>query len=175
MTNHDIYEQFVQAFARHEPGLRAFVRSLLPDIDHTDEVMQETSLVLWRKYAEFDPTTNFLNWACTVARFEVLKFRRRLVRDRHVFQIELLTQLAEDSLAEAEQLESQRRALHQCIEKLPTRQRTLVRAAYAHGTTIKDVASQMGQSATSLYKALNRIRRQLLQCIDSSPGQEGSS
>ena len=53
------YEEFVRIFTRHEPRLRAFVRSLLPTWDDVDEVMQETSLVLWRKWNDFDPESDF--------------------------------------------------------------------------------------------------------------------
>lgn len=168
----DLYEQFVRLFIQHEVGLRAFVHSLLPESTYTDEVIQETSLVLWRKFSGFDIDSSFLNWACTVARFEVLKCRRQIARDRHVFNAELLTLLAEESLAEAERLESERLALKTCLQKLAPRQRELIRAAYSQGVSIKEAASQLGQSATSLYKALNRIRKQLLACVESSIARE---
>src|SRR6056297_854003 len=66
----DRYEQFVSLFTRHEPGLRAFVRSLVFSWDDANEIMQNTGLVLWRKFDTFDPETDFMRWACVVARFE---------------------------------------------------------------------------------------------------------
>ena len=77
-----LYEQFVQLFARHEPGLRSFLRSLLPTWEDVDEVMQQTCLVLWQKFGDFELGTDFGRWACTAARFEVLKYRRKMARDR---------------------------------------------------------------------------------------------
>ena len=79
------YERFVTTFTRNEPAIRAFLRSLLPSWEDAVEVMQNTSLVLWRKFDTFDPNTDFLKWAFVVARFEALKYRRSMARDRHVF------------------------------------------------------------------------------------------
>jgi RNA polymerase sigma-70 factor (ECF subfamily) len=166
------YEEFIRLFTRSEPGLRAFIRSLLPGREHAEEVMQETCLALWRKFADFKRGTDFPAWACTVARFEVLKYRRRLARDRHVFNVELLELLAEEIAGEAERRAEERRALDDCLRRLAARQRELVTACYAPGVTIKGVAGELGKSATSLYKALNRIRIVLLECIEAAIARE---
>lgn len=63
------YETFVQLLSRHEQSLRALVFTLLPEMQLADEVIQESCLVLWRKFAEFEPNSDFLAWVCTVARF----------------------------------------------------------------------------------------------------------
>ena len=44
------YETFVQRFAHYEPDLRRFIRSLLPTWTDTDEVLQQTAIVIWRKF-----------------------------------------------------------------------------------------------------------------------------
>lgn len=79
-------EQFVRLFAQYEGNVRAFVTSLLPNWEGVDEVMQETSIVLWRKFDEFDPDrpgSKFTDWAFMIARYEVLKYRRKR---RHLSQ-----------------------------------------------------------------------------------------
>lgn len=162
------YEEFIRLFARSECGLRGFVRSLIPGREHADEVMQETCVVLWRKFAAFERGTDFLAWACTIARFEVLKHRRRLARDRHVFSLELLELLADEAAGEMAHRQMELQALDHCIQRLQPPQRELITACYAPGVTINTVAGQMGRSATSLYKALNRIRLGLLECIATS-------
>lgn len=167
------YEDFVRIFTSHEPQLRAFVRSLLPTWDDVDEVMQEASLVLWRKWSDFDPESDFMKWGCVVARFEVLKHRRRKARDRHVFAADLIELLAEEGAGEVESLHAQRRALDSCLHELPENQRRLVMTAYAPGHTIKEIASEAGKSATALYKTLNRIRTALLECVNAAVRKEG--
>ena len=54
------YRQFVVLFQKNEAALRCLVRSLLPSWNDVDDIMQEVSLVLWDKFADFDPDSNFL-------------------------------------------------------------------------------------------------------------------
>ncbi len=84
---------------RHEAELRAFVRACLPWAAEVDEVMQEVSLVAWRKFAALEDKAQFARWACVIARYEVLKHRRAHARDRLVLDEDIIEQLA----AEAEE------------------------------------------------------------------------
>lgn len=165
----DRYEQFVTLFARNEPSLRAFVRSLLPTWDDADEVMQNTGLVLWRKFGDFEPEsdapTDFFRWACVVARFEVLAWRRDKARDRHVFDEDLVEMLAGEVEENHEKLRDERRALETCLANLPENMRKIVVAAYEPGVKLNEVARELGKSATAFYKKLNRTRAVLLDCI----------
>jgi RNA polymerase sigma-70 factor (ECF subfamily) len=172
LSSEHAYEQFVQAFARHEPALRSFIRPLVPGWNDADEVMQQTCVVLWRKFWEFEPESDFLAWACTVARFEVLKHRRRIARDRLVFSEELLELLADEGTIEIDERERERRALDHCIERLPAPQRELIRRCYQSSATIKEAAAALGRSATALYKALHRVRQLLLNCIEQRLAEE---
>lgn len=160
-------ELFVQLFARHERSLRTFIRSMGLDWFAVDDVVQTVSLVMWRKWDQFDPDTDFMQWARVIARFEVLKFRRKMARDRHVFSddvMELLADAAEELDAQVS-AENHRAALRQCLNLLPTKSRRLIRAAYERDRTIREVAEELGQSATAFYKTLNRIREKLRLCI----------
>lgn len=161
------YEQFVSLFTRHERGLRAFVRSLVFSWDDANDVMQNTGLVLWRKFDSFDQETDFMRWACVVARFEVLAWRRDKARDRHIFDEDLVNMLAEEATDEHEVLANERRALEVCLQKLPEKQRSIVIAAYEPGVRLNQVAETLGKTATAFYKTLNRARGGLLKCIES--------
>ncbi|MDA7926984.1 sigma-70 family RNA polymerase sigma factor [Verrucomicrobiales bacterium] len=172
-NNH--YEQFVKLFSKHEPGLRRFVRSLVYSWDDVDDVMQNTGLVLWRKFSDFDPKTNFMSWASVVARFEVLTWKRDRARDRHVFDDDLISMLADETDAECEKLILHRRALDQCLKKLPDDLRRVVVAAYEPGVKLNEVAERIGSSATGFYKKLRRTRESLMVCIEAEvASQEGS-
>lgn len=115
----------------HEVSLRLFVRSLLFVQDETREVMQDVAVVLWKKFdAEMD-SISFRKRAFGVARMEMLSFRRDEARDRHSFGAEVYDVLAETIAEEADELSAERRALDDCLKKLQSRPRDLVRAAYA--------------------------------------------
>ncbi len=174
----DHYEAFVELFTRHEADLRAFTRSLLPSWDDVDEVMQRTALALWRKFAQFDHDTVFMKWACVVARFEVLAYRRKMARDRLVFSESIMELLANEAQSEAEERQAsalggrEQRALDTCLGKLPEAKRELVILAYTPGIQIVDIAEKQGRRPNTLYMMLNRIRQDLMRCIDASLEQE---
>jgi RNA polymerase sigma-70 factor (ECF subfamily) len=50
----DDYEEFLGLFSRNQARVQAYIRSLVPDAAHADDVFQATSLVLWRNFATFD-------------------------------------------------------------------------------------------------------------------------
>lgn len=157
-------------FTRHERALRAFVRSLVYRWEDVDEVMQNTGLVLWRKFPEFDATgedreTDFFRWACVVARFEVLSWRRDRARDRHVFDEDLVELLAAEADEARETLSAERQALELCLRKLPDDLRRVVLSAYEPGVKLNEVAKELGKTATAFYKKLNRTRASLLDCV----------
>jgi len=94
------YETFVARFAHYEPDLRRFIRSLLPTAVDTDEVIQQTAIVIWRKFDQYDPKTNFMKWACVIARFEALAYRRKMARDRLVFREDVMELMADEGAEE---------------------------------------------------------------------------
>ncbi len=172
----DAEELFVQLFAANERHLRAFVRSMGLGWAEVDDVTQTVSLVMWRKWNEFEAGTNFLAWARVIARFEVLKARRTLARDRHVFREDLMDLLAD--AAEEEMLdhsnEDFHEALQKCLQTLPDKSRKLIAAAYhEENGTIRELAEELGKSATALYKSLDRIRKKLQECIEGRLQDQG--
>ena len=164
----DRYEEFVRLFARDERSLRVFIRSLLPTWADADEVVQEVALVAWRKFATFQSGTSFLSWLRVIARFKVLNYRRTLARNRLVFSADLIALLADEAEPEQELRQREQDALESCVRKLHEAEQQLVAVAYAAGTTVKDEALRLGVKPGTLYMRLNRIRQQLLKCIQQT-------
>ncbi len=164
--------QFLQLFLQHEDALRSFVRSLVPTRDDAFEVMQNTAAVLWRKFGEVENSEDFRRWAYGVARLEALTYRRTRARDRHVFSEETLALLSAAAEESSDQLEAERRALNECLEKLTEPQRALIRGAYSSGVRIIDLASRSGRTPMALYKTLHRIRLALMECTQRALARE---
>jgi RNA polymerase sigma-70 factor (ECF subfamily) len=81
--------EFARDLLRHQTQIFGFIYSLVRNFDDADDLFQQTSLVLWQKYEQFDPAKSFVTWACGVARFEVEHFRRNRDRVRFCFSDEL--------------------------------------------------------------------------------------
>ena len=163
------HAEFLRLYSVNEAPLRAFVRSMLPSRHEADEVMQEVVVALWR---HFKTATHFRPWAYAVARNQVLMHLRRRARDRHLFDEELLTRLADRQSTLNERHDTQREALALCLNRLPTHHRELVLSAYRPDTQIQTLAESRGETAMSLYKRLHRIRIALLACVRKALAQE---
>src|SRR5262245_8659861 len=88
-------DEFIAQLTVSQPSLWAYIFSLLPDHAAAQDLLQETNLTLWRKADDFQPSTSFLAWSSQVAYFHVLSYRRRMRRDRLVFDENVLAYLAE--------------------------------------------------------------------------------
>jgi RNA polymerase sigma-70 factor (ECF subfamily) len=167
-----------EAFVRHVGKARsrvyAFILSLVHDWNEADEIFQETLVVLWRKFPEFQPESDFVRWGCRVAQFEVYKYRERVGAKELTLAEDVLEKLAEDALGAAQaDHDLKRRALAHCLERLRPVDRELLQLRYGAESTTQSVAEHVGRSVTAVYKALNRIRWALLDCVRRQMAKEG--
>ena len=168
------HESFVRLFARHVDQIQAYIGTLLPQAADADEVFQQTSITLWRKFREFQPGGNFAAWACGIA-FNLVRNFRRVESRRPVFLLadDVLETLGQVQLASNPQLAVRREALADCLEKLAVSDRDLIQRCYGNSGSLKDVAVELGRTANALYKRLKTIRRMLFDCINRVLAAEG--
>lgn len=153
---------FLRLFVKHVAALQAFARVLLPTWDSVDEVLQQASVVMWKKLDQLDSEDGFLPWAKVIVRFEALRLKRDRARDRHVFSDEVLDLLANEATSVTEDLwELERQALRSCLGKLDRHHRELVLAPYAGDGRVTRIAEETGRTVNSLYKLLGRLRENL--------------
>ena len=171
-TDEASHDDFLRFYAESEASLRTFVHTILPVREDASEVLQETILVLWRRFAEYDRSRDFKSWAFGIARVKAMSLLRDRRRDRHVFDDELVGRLADEAVLLDQRHASHREALERCLEKLPEGQREFVLAAYAKGARIDKIAARRGQTPMSLYKLLHRIRQALLECVTRTVSKE---
>lgn len=172
--NSDPGEEFVSLLVEHEPKVKAFLRGLLPSWNDVDEVIQEASLVAWRKYHQFEPGTAFGGWFLTIARFEALKHRRKIARTPLVFSNDVWELLAEEAAKDAP-AQTRRQHLESCLSELQPHQREVILKVHSPGVVIRDVAEAAGKSEQAFYKVVQRLRSALHQCVSKSLAAEGVS
>jgi len=159
---------FLRLFVKHEQALMAFARVILPTWESVDEVMQESSVVMWKKLSQLDLADNFLPWAKMIVRFEALRLRRDHARDRHVFGDAVIELLANEAAQMDEDVwEQEREALSGCLAQMAAHHRELVLAPYASEGRVTRLAEESGRTINSLYKLLGRLREKLAQCVQN--------
>lgn len=164
---------FMRLLIQHEPALRAYSRSILPDWNLVDEVIQEASVTLWQKFDQLRNEEGFLPWAKVIVRFKCLSEIGKLGRDRHVFSDGVLEMLADEAEAfDVEEREQSMRALRCCLDKFSKPHQELLLAPYSGEGRVTMLAEQAGKSANALYKLLGRLREKLANCIQTNLQQE---
>lgn len=171
--NSDRYEVFLQHFMQDRDRILAYVQSLLPHRADAEDVFQRCSVVLWRKFDDFDSQREFLPWACGVAFYEVRNFLRVSARDRLQFGDQLIEQLAERRLQSVQQVDRRLEALRGCLNGLKEEDRDLVHAAYDESTPLSEFAESSGRARQTLYNRLTIVRRRLLECVQHKLSAEG--
>jgi RNA polymerase sigma-70 factor (ECF subfamily) len=164
---------FARLLVRHDRSLLRYIMTFLPRRDDAEEVLQRTAMVLWEKFAEYDPSREFLPWAQRFAYFEVLNFRKQVARDRLVFREEVIAALAETRESQSGRLEAQRRALRVCLEQLSGDDRTLLKRKYSDSESIAQLADERGKTAKALYRRLDRLREMIARCAEQRLLSEG--
>ena len=163
----DSPEQFLTLFVRHESDLRAFIGSVVRDPSLRDDVFQEVSLTLWRKFETYDHARSFGAWARGIAVYKVMENRRSEGRFPLTLPMESLLRLADAfaSLTEGTSAASREEALRSCMETVPEKGRRLLQLRYGDRRTLQETAQSLGLSADAAYQALSRLRDQLKECI----------
>ena len=140
------HDQFVERFVRTQDRIYACVATLLPNRTDAEEVFQQTSLVLWKKWQQFNPSRDFLAWACGVAHHEVRNFlRKHKDRGRVFLSEDILAEVAQVRLENTDMLDARRQALLRCL----------------------------GRPPNVVYMLLKRLRRALFECVNRTLASEG--
>ncbi len=167
-------ELVVRLLSRHQEELFRYIFALLPHEADARDVLQEASVALFRKAAEYDPDKPFLPWAYRFAYLEVLKQRERSRRGAQLLKPELLARLAEERAEHEPTLQQRLQALEGCLEQLPAADRALLRQRYQGNASAEELVQQFETSRRSLFRHLDRIRRLLFECINRRLAAEWS-
>ena len=165
---------FVELLTQHQRKLYSYIYTLVPNVTDSDDLLQETNLVLWNKRSEYKMGTNFSAWACRIAYFNVQNFLRAKGRSRALFSEKLLSDISELLVDRTEVHTVYSILMITCLEKLSSTSRQLLKLCYDGNESIQEVAKQMGRPVGSIYSTLSQIRRKLWECVQYALREEGS-
>lgn len=163
-------DAFMRLFLPVEQRVYGLILSMVGNWSDADDLMQQATSVMWRKFDEFDraKAVGFAAWALAVARYEVMDWRKRRATAKVRFSDPTVEAVADQMVAVAEQADIRRDALRGCLAKLADGDRELIRLRYEPGVSTEQIAERVGRSSSAVYKALNRIHGLLLRCIRQS-------
>ena len=169
-------QEFVSLLTNHQEVIRAYIISQLPGCSEVHDILQEVNFLLWEKRLNFKLGTNFGAWACTVAYYKILDYRKKQKKDGIlVFDSDLANLLSTESENKVpEALAAKRDALNFCLKTLSDKDRALLGARYDSAySDMNQVSQKTGRSLASLRVSLSRLRAGLKDCINQRLGLEG--
>lgn len=161
----DLHRQFVALLTGAHGKLLGYLMSLLGKWHDAEDVLQRASVLMWQKFDTFEPGSDFVAWASTIAFYEARNFQRLASRSPYQFDEALLATLSAERLDDLPEQDRRMEALDVCLKKLGTTERELVQAVYQDKQSIKDLASRIDRAPQTLYNKLNVIRRVLAECV----------
>lgn len=173
MEASDRHGRFVELLTTHQSRIFTFLYAHVLNMADAEDLYQQVTLVLWEKFDQFIPGTDFGAWAIRVADLTIKNFLRGKRRSKVLFSDEVMQRIVEYHAAvPAQQVAARSEALQGCLQRLPQSDRTLVEKCYGSEAKIKDIADALGRSAGAIYTSLCRIRQALLTCIERTLASE---
>lgn len=170
----DATAEVQRLFLKHSGAIKGFIMALLRNTTLAEDVLQETFLVVTAKAASFRPGTNFVAWACTIARFKTLEAIRRQPPQPHLLREAVIEALAAD-VPEEENREEVLRHLERCMAELPASAREVILLRYFQSLLPEEIGRRLSLKIDSVYVTLSRARRSLRGCVEAKLAQAGAS
>ena len=168
MENTEARRRFDEQFVRSHIRIFRYIAALVPNRDDAEEVFQETCLKVLEKWQDYDLDRPMAPWACGIAQNMVRKFFERS-RRRGAFLSEIaIAAVSETHDRKSAEVNRRLQELPGCLQKLTDQQRTLLERCYQRPGSIKAIAEANQLDPNTLYKQLERIRRDLFECIEQA-------
>ncbi|MFD2256268.1 sigma-70 family RNA polymerase sigma factor [Luteolibacter algae] len=170
MSNPDQGEQFSSLLMANRHRIYGFLYSLVHQHQAAEDLMQEVSMILWRKFDQFEIGTDFAVWAMSVGRFCVLNWRRKQARLPLSLDDDDLIRLADEAVSVACE-DDMRGSLKECMRLLPEKLKKVLRARYHRDLDVKEIAKRNQQSVRAVYLLLEKSHGLLLDCVSQKLGK----
>ncbi len=156
---------FINLLTNHYCRLHSFVLCMVPNKADADDVMQETTLLMWEKFNEFEPGTDFFAWAKTIARYRILNLRTKKARSHCQLNDKVLELLQSERDGYDDQIDKKLDALRQCIKKLSNDHRAILQFKYSAEIPARMIAKRTGIPLHTLYRKIANLHAILLSCV----------
>jgi RNA polymerase sigma-70 factor (ECF subfamily) len=165
---HTIHQEAAFRFVMaHRTMLKAYVTAIVHDPILAEDTFSDVTLQIVRSWENFDQSKPFPPWARGLARRVALANLRREGRRPLVLEDSVLEDVAEqlDQAGSESQLEEYKEALHRCLDRLPERNRRLIRLRYFENHSYQAMSQSVNKSVGALYVIFCRLHQILSRCV----------
>lgn len=162
-SNSSKTEYFIHLLSSNYHRIYAFIQSVVINEADADDIMQDTSMVMWKKFDDFASGTDFVAWGITIAKYRILDYRRK--RKDYQLSEDTLELLAAESEKMVPEMEKRFQALKDCLGKLNRKDIDLLKLRYTHNYPAKMIALRIGTTINMVYQNMSRIKLLLVNCV----------
>lgn len=161
---------FVELLTQNYSRIKSFIFCMVPNEADSEDIMQETTSLMWEKFDQYTVGTNFVAWALTIAKYKILSYQRDKKKDRIRFDDQVMDMIETASRARLshDNVAERVATLKNCIQKLPKRERHIIQQKYSKGLPNNKLATNEGVSLPTFYRYLSRIYLNLLHCVSQN-------
>lgn len=161
---------FEDLYAKTSGMLLAICQRVLSERTEAEEVLQEVYVTAWNKAAQFAPQrSRAITWLGTIARNRAIDRLRSLPPRENLGPIDLAENAQDPGPSPASLAETSktRVRLHECLDRLETRRKVLIRTAFFDGATYEELAARSGSPLGSIKSWIRRGLAQLRACLEA--------
>jgi RNA polymerase sigma-70 factor, ECF subfamily len=144
------------------PSLRAYAISLCRNVDHADDLVQETLLRAWAHVDSFEAGTNMSAWLFTILRnafrSEYRKRRREVADSDGTYAKSLKSQPEQNSRLQLDEFRT-------ALGRLPVDQREALVLVGASGFSYEEASEICGCAVGTIKSRINRARVKLAEMM----------
>ena len=152
-------------WTKAQPKVADFIALMVPGFHDAEDILQRVAVVVTQKYRRYDKERSFTDWAVGIAKFEILAYRRRRARDKHIFDESLIEDIANAYTGIESKLEQARQVMQECVERIQGRNRRVLEMWYLEDISQVQIADCLNTTPNSIYVTLHRIRSILRTCV----------
>ena len=166
-------ESLILLLTQHQEQLFRYIFSLVPVEADARDILQETSLALFRKFDQYDAARPFMPWAYRFAYLQVQKHREKSARSPLLFSEDVMNLLTNEREHIEPQLDERLHLLNGCLEKLTAQDKELVTSRYALRQSAEEMMARFALSRRTLFRNLEMLRQRLHDCVTRQLQTEG--
>lgn len=160
---------FTALVREHADMLLTYIRATVHDPATVDDIFQDTMLVAWRRFDDYDLTRPLARWLRGIARKLILRHFSRL-KKRPVYCHDTVLQVLDARFAYIDRQtgdtwKDKVAALHTCLEHLPPALRQCIDLFYRDQSKTEEIAENVSITREAVKKRLQRARALLADCL----------
>ncbi len=156
---------FLSLLMTSQRQISSYIGVLVPDFHDADDIFQQTIAVMWEKFSQYRPGTDFAAWGIRIAYYNILRYRREKGKSKVQFSDSIFQCFCNVMEKTYSQTDEKLSALRRCMKKLSASDKQLLHLRYGMNQAVQSIAEQYHQSVQSVYRALTRVHLILERCI----------